>query len=441
MVLFPLVAGLISLGCLAIAARRYWARRRPHELAWAIAFALFALAAFAEVVGDLAGWSPLLTRLYYVSGATLTVGFLGLGSLYLLLGHRLDRWGPGLMVGLATLGFAFVFTTPVDATQLDQGWRALQVKGTPTLLLTILVNSLGTLIVVGGALYSAVAGLRRGMPRERALGLVLIAAGTLLVASGGTLTRLGNHAYLYITMAPGVAIILLGYLRANRAGRVVVSQPVAARPGATSPLEPSVEAARPLETPRAEGTPVPPTGPVATVTAAPASPPSGLATRPLGPADVGAARALLRDSCVASPLAAEARYQHDAALAALLSDPGATWLGAERDGQLVALARLLPGASPATRHTARLECFAVQPAATGQGIGAALLREALAWADGYLGLARLELWLFPDQARVRRFYERHGFQVEGTARRALFLDGRHRDVLVLARVRPVAGES
>lgn len=440
MVLFPLVAGVISLGCLAIAARRYWARRRPHELAWAIAFALFALAAFAEVAGDLAGWSPLLARLYYVSGATLTVGFLGLGSLYLLLGHRLDRWGPGLMVGLAALGFAFVFTTPVDATQLDQGWRALQVRGTPTLLLTILVNSLGTLIVVGGALYSAVAGLRRGMPRERALGLVLIAAGTLLVASGGTLTRLGNHAYLYITMAPGVAIILLGYLRANRAGRGAASQPVAVRP-TESPSEErlSVEARSPLETHAAERAPVPP---AAAVPGAPTPPPlPGLMVRPLGPVDAGAARALLRDSRVASPLAAEARYQHDAALAALLSEPGTTWLGAERDGQLVALARLLPGATPATRYTARLDLFAVQPAATGQGIGAALLGEALAWADGYLGLVRLELWLLPDHARVRRFYERHGFQVEGTARRALFLDGRHHDVLMLARVRPGAGES
>ena len=234
MVALPLAAALISLICAVIAGRRYWARRRPHELCWGIAFGLFTLGAFAEVVGDLAGWSPLLTRLYYLSGATLTVGFLGLGSAYVLLGRRLERWGPGIMAALAALGTAFVFTTPVDRAGLDRGWQALQVSGTPTLWLTIIVNSVGTLVVVGGALYSAYAGWRRGMPRDRVLGLILIAAGTLVVAGGGVPVRLlGNHSFLYVAMAPGVAIILLGYLQANRASRpmpapsVPVPQPTA----------------------------------------------------------------------------------------------------------------------------------------------------------------------------------------------------------------------
>jgi hypothetical protein len=32
------------------------------------------------------------------------------------------------------------------------------------------------------------------------------------VASGGTLTRLGQHSYLYLAMAPGVCLLLAGYL-------------------------------------------------------------------------------------------------------------------------------------------------------------------------------------------------------------------------------------
>ena len=217
MILFPLSAALISVACAAIASWRYRARRRPHELAWGIAFGFFALGAFAEVIGDLGGWSPLLTRLYYVSGAMLTVGFLGLGSLSLLVGPRLERWTPGIMLALTATGFAFVFNTPVNPLHLDRGWEALETDGTPTKVLTILINTVGTLIVVGGALYSAYAGWRRGMARNRVIGLVLIAAGTLLVASGGTVYRaFGNHAYLYTTMAPGVAVILLGYLQVNR---------------------------------------------------------------------------------------------------------------------------------------------------------------------------------------------------------------------------------
>ncbi|MDP9373464.1 MAG: hypothetical protein M3Q65_13640, partial [Chloroflexota bacterium] len=220
MILFPLSAALISLACAAIAARRYWARRRPHELCWSIAFGFFALGAAAATAGYLAGWTPLLVRLFYVSGAILTTGFLGLGSLYILAGQRLDRWGAGVMLALTALAFAFVFNTPVDEARLGEAWDALEREGTPTRLLTIITNIAGTLIVVGGALYSIYAGLRRGMPRGRALGLLLIAAGTLIVASGSSLKEaFGNSILLFVPMAPGVLIILLGYLQANRAGR------------------------------------------------------------------------------------------------------------------------------------------------------------------------------------------------------------------------------
>jgi peptidoglycan/LPS O-acetylase OafA/YrhL len=218
MILFPLSAALLSLLCAAIAARRYAARRRPHELAWGIAFGLFALAASVEVAGDSAGWTPFLVRLYYASGVVLTTAFLGLGSLALLLGRRLERWGPGLMLALAALGVAFVFNTPVDEARLDQGWQALQRRGTPTYLLTTLSNAGGAAVVIGGALYSVAVGRRRGMPRERMAGLLAIALGTLLIASGGIVARrLGNDDFLYTTMTPGIAIILLGYLGANRA--------------------------------------------------------------------------------------------------------------------------------------------------------------------------------------------------------------------------------
>ncbi len=73
------------------------------------------------------------------------------------------------------------------------------------------------------------------MPRDRALGLILIAVGTLVVASGSALVELfGDSNFLFVAMAPGVAIIMLGYLQANRAGRpatVAPAVPVAARPG------------------------------------------------------------------------------------------------------------------------------------------------------------------------------------------------------------------
>lgn len=491
MLAFPLSAALISLVCAAIALGRYLTRHRPHELAWGISFSLFALGAFAEVAGDLIGWTPLLTRLYYLSGAVLTVAFLGMGSLYLLLGRRLERWGPGIMLALAIGGASFVFTTPVDPEKLDQGWQALAVRGTPTLPLTIFLNTAGTLIVVGGALYSIAVGRRRGLPRDRALGLLLIAAGTLVVASGGTLVRaFGNHAYLYLTMAPGVAIILAGYLLANRVTRGAPVAPVAAAPAdeTTAPL-PRVQP-QPQSQPQPTPPPPPPTGagvpaghasvttrlapPSASVPPPPpalavptsrgsavvapteqgggaaqpfvaesprtsAPPPLPVVIRPLARTDAAALRELLGCCAALAPLAALVRYEPDEAIAALLARPESTWLGAVHEARLVGVARLLRGSDPASRHTARLGALAVHPEVTGRGVGTALLREATQWADSVLGLARLDTWVPVDEQRVIDFYRRHGFQPEGVARQALFFAGRHQDMLVLARTPGRAG--
>lgn len=439
MVAFPLIAALISAACMVVAVRRYAARRRPHELAWSLAFAFFTLGAAAEVAGDLLGWSPLLTRLYYVSGAVLTVGYLGLGSLQLLLGRRMERWLPGVMLGLGALGFAFVFSTPVDASKLDRGWQALAVKGTPTLIVTILVNSLGTLMVVGGALYSAVVGRRRGMPRERVAGLAAIALGTLVVASGGTVYRvLGDHAYLYITMAPGVAIILAGYLLANRSGATrepktsVTPAPdlgVSAAMGAseTPPASPLAIEREPA------GSMVSSAAPTAMDRAESATLPS--IPRSLGAADVPRLRLLLADACVTTPEIGALKFRPDAELEGFLARADSLWLGLEAEGRLIGAVAAIPGSSPLARHTARLELLTAATAGRGVNVGAALLDPVIAWADDVMGLARLHVAILAGDRAGRQLYEARGFVHEGVARRAIFVHGHHHDVLLLARVR------
>lgn len=438
MVAFPLIAALISAACMVVAVRRYAARRRPHELAWSLAFAFFTLGAAAEVAGDLWGWSPLLTRLYYVSGAVLTVGYLGLGSLQLLLGRRMERWLPGVMLGLGALGFAFVFSTPVDASKLDRGWQALAVKGTPTLIVTILVNSLGTLMVVGGALYSAVVGRRRGMPRERVAGLAAIALGTLVVASGGTVYRvLGDHAYLYITMAPGVAIILAGYLLANRSSAPLepeTNAPKAQDLGVATAMPAAGTAAAPLAIDREPAAPM-----AASADASGADHPESAALvpipRPLGAADVSRLRLLLAEACVTSPEIGALKFRPDAELAALVARADSLWLGLEADGRLIGVVAAMPGVSPLARHTARLELLTVATPGRGVNVGATLLRPVIAWADDVMGLARLDVALLAHDRAGRQLYEAYGFLQEGVARRAIFVHGQHHDVLVLARVR------
>ncbi|MEQ1702050.1 MAG: hypothetical protein ABMA25_18220, partial [Ilumatobacteraceae bacterium] len=75
---------------------RWLRRRRPHELAWTISLALFALGAAALWWAESAGWSLGAFRVFYMAGAVLNVPWLALGTVYLLagpeLGNRVRAW-------------------------------------------------------------------------------------------------------------------------------------------------------------------------------------------------------------------------------------------------------------------------------------------------------------------------------------------------------------
>jgi hypothetical protein len=220
-VVFPIVAATLALACAVTLLADYLRRPRPDKFVWVMAFAMFWLAAAAKVLADLSGWTPLLARAYYVFGATLVVGYLALGELYLLLPRRWADRAAGLVAALTALSVALVWRAPVASDITEQGWEALE-RGPALTALTLGFNALGTLILIGGCLYSVVRMRRVRAVRRRTLGLALIAGGTLVVASGGTLTRFGSEQYFYIAMALGVGLIFAGYLRARGPG---VSRP------------------------------------------------------------------------------------------------------------------------------------------------------------------------------------------------------------------------
>jgi hypothetical protein len=216
MVALPAIACLISLACALVIARDAVRRPRPDKLAWVIAFAVFAVAAGTEFAGSLTGWTPTLARIYYLTGAVLIVGYLALGELYLLAGRQIARFAPGATLLVTAVAATVVFNASVDQTRLaGDGWEAIA-RGPALKALAISLNAGGTLVVIGGALYSAWRFRRSGTHRHRMIGCVLVAVGTLVAASGGTLTRLGHDEYLYIGIAAGVAIIFAGYLETRR---------------------------------------------------------------------------------------------------------------------------------------------------------------------------------------------------------------------------------
>lgn len=212
--ILPLSAAIISGLMALVMLRRMRQKVRPQEAAWTVAFAMFALAAGLQVAGDTIGWTPTLARIYYVCGATLVVGWLGLGT-WLILVHKswLRKLGLWSMILLTGIGIGLVSQTPVQASALaDTGWHALQ-KPLSLTILTVGLNSMGTLVLVGGALWSAWVFWRRGIMKGRMVGLILLAVGALTVAAGGSLTRLGHQQYLYLAMSLGVGLMFWGYLK------------------------------------------------------------------------------------------------------------------------------------------------------------------------------------------------------------------------------------
>lgn len=236
MVVLPIIATLISLACATVIARDAVRRPRPDKVAWVIAFLVFAVGTGADAVGELAGWTPTVVRVYYLTGAVLVTTFLGLGELYLLAGRRMPTVTPGLTLLLVAVAAASVWAAPIDRARLEsEHWEAID-RGPGLIALVAVSNAFGVVVLAGGALWSAWRFWRSGTHRHRMVGCLLIAAGTVVIASKGYLGRLGvsiGDDYFNLVLALGVALIFAGYLQTRRPDTSAVP---ASRPAA----EPSI---------------------------------------------------------------------------------------------------------------------------------------------------------------------------------------------------------
>jgi len=215
-IVFPIACSLLSLLCAGVLLRDALVRPRPDKIVWTIAFVMFAVAAGADAAGLALGWSAWLARLYYATGPALVVAFLAIGQLYLLFPQAMRRFGVAGTLLVTAFWVSLVVNAPIDAARLaDDGWDAIE-RGPEMVAITVLINSVGTAIIVGGTAWSVWRYWRRGTHRHRMIGCALILAGTLVVAVGGSLTRLGHYEYLYIAMAIGVAMIFGGVLTSRR---------------------------------------------------------------------------------------------------------------------------------------------------------------------------------------------------------------------------------
>jgi putative acetyltransferase len=113
---------------------------------------------------------------------------------------------------------------------------------------------------------------------------------------------------------------------------------------------------------------------------------------------------------------------------------GVHHLVAEVDGRVVGTLGLHVDATPRRRHCGSIG-MAVHDGFQGQGVGTGLLEAAIDLADNWLGLRRLELHVFSDNAAGIRLYEKFDFVVEGVARDYALRNGVFVDSLAMARLR------
>ena len=217
---WPLGTGCLGALFTGLVARQWRRRQRPHQAAWTVGMLFYTIAAVMEAWSEHSGaWNPTVYRLYIVLAASL-VGFLGLGTLYLITTRRV--WGHMYLVFvLVCIGVFFYGTfhasliTSNLVPGITVGGQALGPSLSFPRVMSLPLSITGSLFLFGGALYSIWRFIRRREFAYRMWANVLIAAGAGLLAFVGSRARLGSTIGLYPAEMVGAALMLAGFLLAG----------------------------------------------------------------------------------------------------------------------------------------------------------------------------------------------------------------------------------
>jgi hypothetical protein len=251
--LIPLGSALVAGTFASTLAVQYLHRRRFHQVIWTISMSLFAVGAFLEFVMSYVTVTGPLFDLYYLSIGP-QVGLLGAGVVYLLR-PRLGKYVLYAVVALSLSLLVSVIIWPVDISGVvgappgpemtyQQWFQTSVVYGIYFAVaafsaiprdITMILNTLGAVLVIGGGALSFV------LDRRRSYAL-LIAAGALMNAVGGILLGiLGDPSVFLYCEFIGIIVFFSGFMLSSRflSKTVVDTLAQAGRSGAggTSPAE------------------------------------------------------------------------------------------------------------------------------------------------------------------------------------------------------------
>lgn len=218
--LLPLLTAVVAFAFFVLLARQYLQRRRTHQLLWTAAMLFYSISALIEFLmnPDVMGATPPLFGVYYVLAAPL-VGLLGAGVAYLLVRRTVAKLFLGFVVvfslGLAVEGFL----TPLSQSNLAASFSGPLANGfmgassaypMTVRVWAIVLNSVGGLVLIGGALYSFV------RDRSRTYNIFL-AIGGILPAAGGSMLGLLSYPDAFFEFELGGTVFLfIGFLLSAR---------------------------------------------------------------------------------------------------------------------------------------------------------------------------------------------------------------------------------
>jgi hypothetical protein len=219
----PIISTVVTFAFAIAVFTRFKVRHGAHLLLWSIGLILYGIGTLTEVI-SLFTFNAIALKLWYLSGAMLTAAWLGQGTINLLVRRR--NIAPMLNIALlvvSLLAVVLVLLAPITseaasfntAQPLSAQYKDILTRSGVVVLLTILLNTYGTLTLVGGAIYSAFIFWRKRILFNRMIGNILIAIGAILPAMGGTFLKMGLPDFLYLSEFLGAILMYIGFLQAT----------------------------------------------------------------------------------------------------------------------------------------------------------------------------------------------------------------------------------
>jgi hypothetical protein len=232
----PILSTIITFVFAVAVFNRFRVRHGSHLLLWSIGLVLYGIGTLTEVI-MLFTFNALALKLWYLSGAMLTAAWLGQGTINLLVRRR--GIAPALniiLIVVSLLAVVLVLLAPITpaaasynpAQPLSAQYKDILTRSGIVVLLTIVLNTYGTFTLVGGAIYSAFIFWRKKVLYNRMIGNILIAAGALLPAIGGSFISMGLPDFLYLSEFLGAILMYIGFLQATVIVPVKTTSPASA---------------------------------------------------------------------------------------------------------------------------------------------------------------------------------------------------------------------